>query len=82
MGKRLITDNFYCQGKCGFEDFDIAEHDALLKEVWKMPISEAEQNKIIDGDPCTKQCFECMAIVGETRKKTAALPRSTQNPTQ
>ena len=61
--------NYYCQQKCGFENFDIVEHDKLLKEVWKMPISNAEMDKIINGIPCKEQCFECMSIVGETQKK-------------
>ena len=34
-----------------------------------MQISQAEKDKLIDGEPCEKQCFDCMAIVGETRKK-------------
>lgn len=65
--------NYYCQQKCGFEDFDIHEHDALLKEVWAMPITNDEMEKIINGEPCKKQCFDCMAIVGKRRIETKNL---------
>ena len=66
----------YCQQKCGFEDFDIYEHDALLKEVWAMPISNADMDKIIDGESCKEQCFDCMAIIGDRRKKTQEIINS------
>ena len=62
-------ENFYCQQKCGEVDFSIDEWNKRYLEIEAMPISQAEKNKLIDGEPCEKQCFDCMAIVGETRKK-------------
>jgi len=62
-------ENFYCQQKCGEVDFSIDEWNKRYLEIEAMPISQAEKDKLIDGEPCEKQCFDCMAIVGETRKK-------------
>lgn len=72
--------NFYCQQVCGEVDFDISKHNALLEEVYKMPIPNSEMEKIINGEPCKKQCFECIAIVGETRIKNKLI-REKQKPT-
>ncbi len=65
--------NFYCQQKCGFVNFSIDEWNKLYKEINAMPISEAEKEKLINGEPCKTQCFECIAIVGETRLKNSKL---------
>ena len=62
-------ENFYCQQKCGEVDFSIDEWNKSYLEIEAMPIPQAEKDKLIDGEPCDKQCFECMAVVGETRKK-------------
>ena len=62
-------ENFYCQQKCGEIDFSIDEWNKSYLEIEAMPISQAEKDKLIDGEPCDKQCFDCMAVVGETRKK-------------
>lgn len=64
---------FYCQQKCGAPDFSIDEWNKSYLEIQAMPISEEEKNKLIDGEPCTEQCFDCMAIVGERRIKTEKL---------
>lgn len=61
--------NFYCQQKCGEVGFDIDEWNKNYKEIEAMPIPQAEKDKLIDGEPCKEQCFDCMAIVGETQKK-------------
>ena len=68
-----MRNNFYCQKKCGEVGFSIEEWNKYYKEINKMPISEAEKRKLIDGEPCENQCFDCVAIVGETRIKTKAL---------
>lgn len=65
--------NFYCQQKCGIVGFSIDEWNKAYKEINAMPISEAEKQRLIDGEPCTEQCFDCMAIVGERRIKTRKL---------
>lgn len=65
--------NFYCQQKCGHVDFSIKEWNEAYKEINAMPISEEEKQKLIDGEPCEKQCFDCVAIVGETRLKNKKL---------
>ena len=65
--------NFYCQQKCGQVDFSIDEWNKAYKEINAMPISEAEKRKLIDGEPCKEQCFDCIAIVGETRIKNQKL---------
>lgn len=65
--------NFYCQQKCGQVDFSIDEWNKAYKEINAMPISEEEKQKLIDGDPCKQQCFDCIAIVGERRIKNQKL---------
>lgn len=62
--------NFYCQQKCGEVDFSIEEWNKAFKEIMAMPISEAEKNKLLNGEPCKEQCFDCIAIVGEQRQKS------------
>ena len=69
----MDKNNFYCQQKCGQVDFDIGEWNESYKEINAMPISEAEKRKLIDGEPCKEQCFDCIAIVGEQRSKTQKL---------
>lgn len=65
--------NFYCQISCGQENFSIEEWNKAYKEINAMPISEAEKQKLIHPDPCEKQCFDCIAIVGARRKETDEL---------
>lgn len=67
--------NFYCQQKCGEVDFSIDEWNKAYKEINAMPISEEEKRKLIDGEPCKEQCFDCMAIVGQTRIKNKKLTK-------
>ncbi len=71
-------DNFYCQQKCGHVDFSIEEWNKSYDEIQNMPIKEKEKQKLIHGLPCEEQCFDCMAIVGETRKKNQLI-RERQN---
>jgi len=68
-----LETNFYCQQKCGQVDFSIDEWNKAYKEINAMPISEEEKQKLIDGDPCKQQCFDCIAIVGERRIKNQKL---------
>lgn len=62
-------DNYYCQQKCGQEDFSIEEWDKAFKYCIDNNLSEKQTGEILEGKPCTKQCFDCMAIVGKTREK-------------
>ena len=65
--------NFYCQQKCGNVDFSIDQWNKSYKEIMSMPISKKQKQKLIHGEPCKNQCFDCMAIVGKTRIKNEAL---------
>lgn len=65
--------NFYCQQLCGEIDFSINEWNKAYDEINKLPISQEEKNKLIDGEPCKEQCFNCMAIVGEKQSNTKKL---------
>lgn len=67
-----MMENFYCQIKCGEVNFSIDEWNKSFKEIMAMPISEKEKDKLLTPEPCTKQCFDCVAIVGDTRAKRAA----------
>lgn len=62
-------ENFYCQQKCGEVDFSIDEWNKAFQYCIDNNLSDEETNKILDGEPCDKQCLDCMAIVGETRNK-------------
>ena len=61
--------NFYCQIKCGEVEFSIDEWNKSYNEINAMPISEKEKEKLLNPEPCEKQCFDCIVIVGETRTK-------------
>jgi hypothetical protein len=50
--------NFYCQNKSGHIDFSIADWNKLNN----LDIKQNEKE-------CKEQCFECIAIVGQTRLK-------------
>jgi len=72
--------NFYCQNKCGEVNFSIDEWNRNYKEIESMPISQSEKDKLIHGEPCTEQCFDCMAVVEETREKNRLVrERQAQN---
>ena len=69
VGKPL---HFYCQNVAGDVDFSIEEWNEVYKSV--QGLSKKDQRKILDPrPPCEKQCFACMAIVGEQRLKTKSL---------
>ena len=65
--------NYYCQQKCGEVDFSIDEWNKAFNYCIENNLNEKDTNKILDGEPCTEQCFDCMAIVGETRIKNAKI---------
>lgn len=64
--------HFYCQNLTGDVNFSIEEWNKAFDEVKDM---SSEIQRLVLGDPpaCEEQCFACMAIVGEQRKKTAHL---------
>lgn len=68
-GYMMIRHNYYCQQKCGFEDFDINEHDRKLKLAFKMNLSEGAIARVLGEKVCIEQCFNCMVIVGTARAK-------------
>lgn len=64
--------NFYCQQLCGFQNFSIEEWNDYNKRCNALGITpEPHRTHII----CKEQCFDCIAIVGETRLKNAT-PKS------
>ena len=56
--------NFFCQIKCG-TNFSIKEWNGAFKYTVDANLSEKETSKILEGEPCKDQCFDCMAIVGK-----------------
>jgi hypothetical protein len=59
---------FYCQNVSGDVNFSIEEWNKAYHEVKDM--SEEIQRLVLDDPPpCKEQCFACMAIVGEARKR-------------
>jgi hypothetical protein len=55
--------------------FSIDEWNKAFKFCIDNNLSEEETNKILHPEmfPCEKQCFDCIAIVGERRIKTQQL---------
>ncbi|WP_282638109.1 hypothetical protein [Sphingobacterium thalpophilum] len=68
--------NFYCQKICGEEDFSIEEWTKVSQELDKTNLSEKDKQDILFPAKCGKQCFDCMAIVGERQTKTKQLLKS------
>lgn len=67
--------SFYCQKVCGSEDFSIEEWNEAFRYCNEAGIEGVERDKILNPElfPCKNQCFDCCAIVGETRQKTQKL---------
>jgi hypothetical protein len=57
--------NFYCKRACCGEDWSIKDYNADNKILTDRQMEEKYHNRT----PCKTQCFDCMAIVGETRIK-------------
>lgn len=68
--KTLVSSSsFYCQNVCGDENFSIDEWNKAYHEVKDK--SQEIQRMVLDGPgQCEKQCFECIALVGNRRLKT------------
>ena len=62
--------NFYCQQKCTDVDFSIDEWNKAFKTCIDLNFDEKATAEILEGKECDNQCFDCMADVGERRKKT------------
>ena len=61
--------HFYCQNLVGDVNFSIDEWNKAFEEVKDK--SEEIRRLVLDSPPaCEKQCFDCIAIVGERRAKT------------
>jgi len=69
----LVMSNYYCQQECGEEDFSIDEWNKAFDYCVDMNLNEKDTRKILEGDPCKEQCFDCMAIVGKRQIKTKEL---------
>lgn len=79
----IQSTNFYCQKVCGSDDFDIDEWNKASDYCNKAGIKGIERDKILHPElfPCKKQCFDCSAIVGETKINTQNLIKKLTNPT-
>ena len=81
MKTEPVKCHFYCQNLVGDVNFCIDAWNKAYDEVKDK--SEEIQRMVLDPPPaCEKQCFECLAIVGERRKETKALiiKQSTKQP--
>lgn len=65
-----MNKTFYCQKSCGSEDFSIDEWNKVFKN---KALSEEQKDYILSEEPCKKQCFDCVAIVGQRRIETKNL---------
>jgi len=65
--------NFYCQKICGEEGFSIDEWNKVSKDLDKTNLSEQDKQDILFPPKCEKQCFDCLALVGERQIKTKNL---------
>ena len=66
--------NFYCQRMCGDTNFSIDEWNSVERSIRHLP--QKQQDNILFPETlgqCNKQCFDCMAIVGERQLKTKTL---------
>jgi chaperonin GroES len=63
---------FYCQRVVGDAEFSIEEWNKQFKICCDLDIEMPDE-----PEPCTKQCFDCMAIVGERQLKTKKLLMTT-----
>ncbi len=68
--------NFYCQKICGEEDFSIDELNKVSQDLDKTNLTEKEKQDILFPPKCSKQCFDCLALVGERQMKTKQLLKS------
>lgn len=57
--------NFYCKRACCGNDWSIEEYNQDNKILTDIQMQEKYHNHT----QCEIQCFDCMAIVGETRIK-------------
>jgi len=64
---------FYCQNVCGEIDFSIDEWNEAYAYCNEMGIEGKDRDDILNPPACEEQCFDCMAIVGDRRKKTKEL---------
>lgn len=65
--------NFYCQQKCADVDFNIDKWNEAFKTCIDLNLDEKSTAEILEGKECDKQCFDCMAIIGNRRIKTQTL---------
>ena len=61
--------DFYCQNKCVRPDFSIEEWNATFNALNAIGLEMPNR----EDEVCDSQCFECMAIVGETQRKNREL---------
>ena len=67
------SDNFHCQQKCGHEDFSIDRWNEVFRFCMDNNLSDEKTDRLLHGEPCEEQCFDCMAIVGKQKLKTKKL---------
>lgn len=73
--------SFYCRKVCGDPDFSIDEWNKAYEYCNAAGIKGVERDKILHPDkfPCTNQCFDCCADVGETQNNTKKLMNENGN---
>ena len=62
----------YCKIVTG-GGFSIDEWNKAFKYCNENKIEGKEREEILEGTPCTKQCFDCMAEVGKRQLETKSL---------
>ncbi|KAB2814578.1 hypothetical protein [Phaeocystidibacter luteus] len=73
MGAKKNT--FYCKKHSGDAAFSIEEWNHALEECNRLGIEGEERDRILHPElfTCDVQCFDCLAEVGKTRKRTQKL---------
>ncbi len=66
----------YCQKINGDIDFSIDEWNKQYKALELSNLSQSEKNAILHPPECETQCFDCMAIIGNRRKRTQEIINS------
>lgn len=72
----LRIGNFYCQQKCGEVGFSINGWNKALDYCIENNLSEKKISEILEGNPCEKQCIDCIEVVKETRNKNQIIRES------
>lgn len=67
-----MKNTFYCKIHTGSME-SIEEWNEVQRSLELTNLSEQEKQNILFPDTCEKQCFDCIAEVGQRRKTTEQL---------